>query len=150
MQKISSIVNNIVASFPEFRFLEDEENRWSPNNKTVHYDPSTNPAYLLHEIAHGILEHTSYARDIELLAMERDAWDYAKDLLATRFDIKIDDEIIVESIDSYRDWLHSRSLCPRCEATGLQKSGDRYGCINCGTNWRVNEAKSVGLKRHQN
>lgn len=150
MQKISSIVSSLATAFPEFIFLPGNENRWSPNNKTVHYDPSSNPAYLLHETAHGILGHSAYTRDIELLAIERDAWDYAKDSLANRFAVEIDEDTVADSIDTYRDWLHSRSLCPRCESTGVQQSSRNYRCLSCGADWRVNEAKTVGLKRRQN
>lgn len=149
MQKISSIIDSIISTFPEFTFLPGDENRWSPNNKIVHYDPLSDPAYLLHETAHGILGHKSYTLDVELLAIERDAWEYAKESLAGKFGVTIDSSTISDSINTYRDWLHSRSLCPKCESTGLQQASRDYSCLSCGAAWRVNEAKTVGLKRHQ-
>jgi hypothetical protein cdiviTM7_01560 len=106
---------------------------------------------LLHEIAHAKLGHRNYQYDIQLIEMERAAWEYAVDTLAPKYDLTLsmDDDNIQDSLDSYRDWLHKRSLCPHCSAVGLQTTSSSYKCINCHSEWRVNQAKSCQLKRYQ-
>jgi hypothetical protein len=48
----------------------------------------------------------------------------------------IDEEHIQNCLDTYRDWLHKRSTCPRCDSHGLQTS-EQYKCYNCRAVWRV-------------
>ena len=79
--------------------------------------------------------------------MERQAWDKAIDLADT-YDAHIDDSIIETTLDSYRDWLHARSTCPTCSATGLQVKNRTYNCPVCHGQWRVNEARICALRRY--
>ena len=106
---------------------------------------------LLHEIAHAKLGHKNYQYDVQLIEMERSAWEYAVDTLAPKYGLALsmDDDNVQDSLDSYRDWLHKRSLCPQCGAVGLQGTSSSYKCINCHSEWRVNQAKSCQLKRYQ-
>ena len=113
----------IEHDFPELQFKEGEVFSWNPNSQTVYYeklDSQEDLVQLLHEIAHAKLGHLS-----------------------------MDDDNIQDSLDSYRDWLHKRSLCPQCGAVGLQATSSSYKCINCHSEWRVNQAKSCQLKRYQ-
>jgi lipopolysaccharide biosynthesis regulator YciM len=123
---------------------------WSPGNQTVYYaENSTDKdgyAYLLHELSHGLLEHTDYDRDVALITMERAAWDKANEL-AVKYDLTIDDDLVESNLDSYRDWLHARSTCPNCGATGLQTKKLGYSCPACDQKWRVNEARVCALRR---
>ena len=76
------------------------------------------------------------------------AWDKALQL-APEYDVAITDELIEESLDTYRDWLHSRSLCPHCNATGVQTATRHYQCLACHHAWRVNEARTCALRRYE-
>jgi hypothetical protein len=118
---------------------------WSSAEQTVYYGKNT--AELLHELGHALLDHKDFIQDIELLHIERDAWEKARQL-APQYKVKIDDDLIETALDGYRDWLHARSLCPRCHQTGLQDSQTLdYYCVNCNARWQVNDARSCGLKR---
>jgi hypothetical protein len=142
------LLKQIKSDYPEIRFLPHEEFQWSPSEATVYYMPSGDTPLLLHELAHALLGHTIYRKDIELISLERDAWHYAKNVLALRYDITILDRTIEDMLDTYRDWIHARSKCPQCKLTGMQTKKDRYKCISCLTIWKVNEAKSCALRRY--
>jgi hypothetical protein len=136
------------TAYPQFHFEPGTEYAWSPALKTVFYVDSDAPndAQLLHELSHGILDHSDYKRDVELLAMERSAWDTALSL-TDQYAVIISDDTIQSALDSYRDWLHARSTCPNCQATGLQTKRKSYNCLACHHTWNVNEARICGLRR---
>lgn len=85
---------------------------------------------VLHEIGHGVLEHKNYRTDPERLKMERAAWEGARKL-CPRYNIIYDEELVEEKMDSYRDWLHQRSLCKVCGLTRYQTKDGKYHCPNC-------------------
>lgn len=152
MAKIDSLVKKLTGAFPYLTFRVSDDFRWSPDEQTVYFCNETDetaPYSLLHETAHGLLKHTDFSRDISLLKLERDAWTYAQQELGPRFDLTISDDLIEEGLDSYRYWLHIRSLCPDCEQTGLQTDKETYLCLGCDTSWRTNDARRCGLKRYK-
>ncbi|HTK39443.1 MAG TPA: hypothetical protein VL362_01090 [Patescibacteria group bacterium] len=144
---MNSLVKRLQRTFPEYQFTNSEVFAWNPQTHTVLYDADGSPSRLLHEVAHGVLSHESYAKDVELLKMEADAWQRAKELAPT-YELTIADDEIDIHMDSYRDWLHARSTCPSCDATGVQVSAEHYSCLECRTRWRVNEARTCGLRRY--
>ncbi|MEO5950458.1 MAG: hypothetical protein ABIQ04_03330 [Candidatus Saccharimonadales bacterium] len=149
MPSIASLLNSIISDFPALNFAPGDNFYWSPDNNTVYYaQDSKDTASLLHELAHGILDHTGYSRDIQLIEMERDAWDYAVTLLGPRYGAIIEDSTVQGGLDSYRDWLHARSSCPACNATGFQTKKYQYNCPVCSHRWKVNDARLCGLKRY--
>jgi len=79
--------------------------------------------------------------------MERDAWTKARDIAAS-LDLSIDEEIATAHLDTYRDWLHARSTCPKCGETGLETDTHIYSCLSCGARWRVNDARRHALRRY--
>jgi len=148
MPPINSLVNKLEQDYPDLHFETELEFRWSPEKQTIFYDPSTSDtAALLHEVAHALLNHTGYTKDIHLIELERDAWEYAQNHLAPTYGISIDDPIIQNHLDTYRNWLHSRSTCPNCGSTGVQ-SKQGYKCLACETLWKVNDARSCALRRY--
>jgi hypothetical protein len=149
MPSITSLADRLQRDYPDIIFTEGDDFHWSPSNKTVTYTQSSeDQASLLHELSHALLGHTDYKKDISLIEMERDAWQYAKDNLGPAYDQPIIDEIIEDALDSYRDWLHARSTCPNCQATGIQTKREEYRCLACRTKWRVNEARICALRRY--
>lgn len=150
MPSITSLINKLRIEFPDFRFAPDSDFRWSPNEKTVYYGASSgDTASLLHELAHAILNHGDYTRDIELIQIERDAWNHAQSTLSPKYGVHISDDLIEDSLDTYRDWLHARSTCPDCQATGVQTKKHHYKCLVCGGVWRVNDARVCALRRYK-
>lgn len=143
----TGLIKAVKTDYPSISLREAESFLWIPQQHTVEYDPSGNEAYLLHELGHALLQHDSYSRDIELLAIERAAWTYAIDNLASKYGLEIDPELVESSLDTYREWMHARSTCPTCDLNGVQTGPQLYRCVSCGTTWSVNEARGCNLRR---
>lgn len=150
MPSIVSFLVKLKLAHPEYTFISGDHFRWSPDSREIIYDPAaqSSEAHILHELAHALLGHSDYDRDIQLIAIERDAWQHAKKALSPNYNIVITDVVIEDSLDTYRDWLHARSTCPNCKATGLQDKKYHYRCVACRHKWRVNDARICGLRRH--
>jgi hypothetical protein len=150
MPSTNSIINTLQTDFPQFHFKTASEFWWSAATKTIYIDQDAehNQVFALHELSHALLGHYGYKRDIELLKLERDAWDYAITTLAPRYGVTINEDTVQDNLDTYRHWLHARSTCPECEAIGLQTKEQSYSCIGCGHKWRVNEARLCALRRY--
>lgn len=150
MPSISSLVSKLRRDFAQFQFLAGNDFYWSPTDTTVYYiADSSDATSLLHETAHAMLGHIHYAKDVTLLEMERAAWTYASAQLGPTYGVRIDDSAIEDALDTYRDWLHARSTCPNCHATGLQTSKHHYSCLACHEKWRVNDARICALRRYK-
>jgi hypothetical protein len=150
MPSIISLATKLQADFPAFTFVSDTGFRWSPDEKVILYDQASEDLpSLLHELSHAILDHKRYTRDIQLIELERDAWRYARDVLAVAYSVAIDTNQVEDALDTYRDWLHARSVCPGCRATGVQTGKNEYKCIICITTWRVNDARICALRRYK-
>ncbi len=150
MPSTSSKINKIINSFPSIQFEIGSSFYYSPGDKKIYYNPLDKQVVekLLHEIGHYLLDHKDYKKDLTLLEMECDAWEMAKSV-AQRTNLSIENDIIQEHLDSYRDWIHSRSVCPNCQQNGVQDTTLSYRCIVCLTRWRVNEAKQCSLRRYK-
>ena len=150
MRSTSSLLHKLKTDYPEILFIPGDTFLWDPELKTVFYvnDGPESKALLLHEVSHGLLEHREYKRDIELLAMEAAAWQKAKQL-AKLYHFPISEAVAEDHLDTYRDWLHARSTCINCSATGYQTGKDAYTCPACNTRWRVNEARICELRRYK-
>lgn len=149
MQSITLLAAKLSADFPSLHFLEGEDFHWSPHTRTIHFDPWGTPADLLHELSHAILEHQDHVRDIQLIKMEQEAWEHARSKLAHSYELTITTDYIQDALDTYRDWLHARSVCPNCAATGIQTHKYRYRCLACGCHWEVNDARICALRRYK-
>jgi hypothetical protein len=142
------LVAKLRAQFPDLRFTLGQQFSWSPETNEVFYreDESRktkdeNTWSLLHETGHALLKHTAYKADFELLRLEVAAWEKAHEL-ASSLKIAIDENHIQDCLDTYRDWLYKRSICPNCGTRSLQQ-GDfvHYRCHNCHTTWRVTSSR---------
>jgi len=149
MRSTSSLLHKLKTDYPDIHFQAGDTFMWAPDTKTVFYvnEGPQSKALLLHEVSHGLLEHHEYKRDIELLAMEAAAWDKAKELAVT-YHFPVSEAVAEDHLDTYRDWLHARSTCPNCTATGYQNGKDTYACPACNNEWRVNEARVCELRRY--
>ncbi len=150
MPSIHSLLTQLKRTHPTLTFEPSDSFRWSPSTQTLYFDESApdGAAFLLHELGHALLNHQEYHRDIDLIKIERDAWSYASNTLSVQFNVPINDELIQANLDTYRDWLHTRSTCPKCHTTGLQTAPQSYQCVGCGHEWKVNEARNCQLRRY--
>ena len=150
MPSITSLITQLKKDFSELHFEKSDAFRWHPASRAVTYDPaSSDTAALLHEVAHALLDHQTFLRDLELLQIERAAWIYVFEVLGPKYDTRVTNEEIEFALDTYRDWLHARSTCPTCQATGIQYVHSSYQCIACQTVWKVNDARSCALRRYR-
>jgi hypothetical protein len=138
--ELELLVKELKEINSDINFSPAETFYWSPTDKTVYYDSSNDTREglwaLLHESGHAILGHRQYYSDIELVQMEVEAWDSAKDL-AAKLEIIIDENHAEDCIDSYRNWLHGRSLCPDCNLSSIQIDTKHYSCVFCQKKWQV-------------
>ncbi len=146
---MSSLIHKLKTTHTDLTFVEAEQFSWSPTTKTISYNRELPHAtlLLLHELSHASLEHREYRRDIELIAMETAAWEKAKQH-AEEYNIRMQDTVIQDHLDTYREWLHARSTCPNCSANGYQAEAFLYECPACSHTWKVNEARLCALRRY--
>lgn len=144
----SDLLKRLTTDFPALTFQPGATFHWSTRDSTVYYaDLNTIHApLLLHEASHGILGHDGYQYDLDLIKLERAAWNKALELGQT-YGVRIGEATIEDALDTYRDWLHERSRCPNCGQNGIQNKAATYECLICRQEWRVNDAKNCGLKR---
>lgn len=136
----------MAADYEEFKFKNGPQEHWSPKTQTITYNPEE-PAEkfacaILHELAHALLAHNTYSSDFELLKLESEAWSLAAQL-GKKYDVPISEDHIQNCLDTYRDWLHRRSSCPRCGTHVLQKDSNSYQCYNCQASWHVSSGRFV-------
>lgn len=147
---LDTLLARLGSAFPALRFDESGDFYWSSDKQTIFYAPirtCEDAATLLHEVAHALLGHHSFSDDVALLKRENDAWSHARLVLSPRFAVAIEEEAIQGHLDTYREWLYARSLCPACNQTGLQTGSLLYNCVNCLSSWRVNDARTCRLRR---
>lgn len=147
---LSSIWQSIRDTYSQFSYKRAKTARWSPDETTVYFLPirsSEDYAYNLHELGHALCGHSGFTQDIDLLGLEREAWDRAA-VMAGHYDTAIVPSLIEASLDSYREWMHTRSRCPHCRSAGIQqKVSLDYSCPLCGTRWHTNDARQCELRR---
>ena len=142
---MNELLERLRADYPAIKFVLGDSFYWSPKDHSVTYSLSSTQSTiarwsLLHEVSHGILNHTSYHSDFELMELEVEAWSHAQKI-AKHYGIKIDPEHIQDCLDTYRDWLHRRSTCPACGVVSVQKDSRTYQCFNCKTTWHVSSSR---------
>lgn len=141
---MDKLLSQLATDFPDLVFMSGEEFCWSPKTHTVVFrrskDSPTSEWALLHEIGHALLGHHSYKSDLELISLEAQAWDKAKEL-GQEYGYQIDNDHIEDCMDTYRDWLHQRSSCPACSTQCLQQDARHYRCFNCGQVWTVTSSR---------
>lgn len=149
MPSITKLLSRLKSDFPQYIFESGKDFIWSPSKNTIYYNKQNKDGsvFLLHELSHALLDHVNYESDVLLIAMERQAWEETK-RLSLIYKVFITDEIIQSNLDSYRDWLHYRSLCPNCNSVGIEISKCFFKCIACSHKWKTNEARTCYLKRY--
>src|SRR5665811_1070478 len=93
-----------LKNFTDQTFIPGKYFMWSPNTRTItidtrRIDSNNGRLALLHELGHARLGHRIYKYDMELLRMEMEAWDIARDL-APKYGVKINEAHIASTISS--------------------------------------------------
>ena len=126
-----NLLERLKKDYPDFRFREGKKFTFRPP-RTIILGPDE-PFFellILHEVSHAICKHENFRMDVERLKMENEAWEKAREL-ARHYDIEINEDLIQEELDTYRDWLHQKSRCPVCGLTRFQTPDSRYHCPRC-------------------
>ena len=103
----------------------------------------------LHELGHALCKHKDYKVDVERIKIECEAWERAKTVYLkyhkeayaedgavkneslARILPEWDEDLVQEKLDTYRDWLHTKSRCKKCGLTGYQTEDGKYHCPRC-------------------
>ncbi len=138
---MNELISRLQTKYPDLKFIPGQQYCWSPESGEIIYKSKARGRAstwsLLHETGHALLNHKTYHADLELLRLEMAAWDKARQL-GVELNIVIDEEHVQDCLDTYRDWLYKRSICPNCSAKCLQQSDfTHYRCYNCHKIWRV-------------
>lgn len=144
------LIAKLQIDYPNLSFIESDSFYWSPQKNRIHYrafDDSVEATWpLLHEVGHAQLGHRRYSTDFELLTLEIEAWEHAKQL-AKRYGHQISEDHVQDCLDTYRDWLYKRSTCPKCTNSSLQIEIDTYRCFNCNNKWQVSASRKCRTYR---
>ncbi len=128
---MSTLLDKLKRDFPELVFRKGEKFMFKPP-KTVFFDSNEGnfEMLILHEVGHAVLSHSDFKTNLERVKMENEAWGKAKEL-ADRYGVTMDENLIQDELDTYRDWLHKKSRCPKCGLTRFQTSDAKYHCPRC-------------------
>ena len=130
-------LQTLQQDFKDIRFIRGKNNIWSPQTREIYYSLPLSKYSILHELGHALENHTTYKLDIQLLKLEADAWHKARKL-ARKYNMQIPANYINNCMNTYKDWLLSRSKCPDCNLVGLQSAKTlKYSCCNCFLSWSI-------------
>lgn len=119
------------ADFPSLTFRAGERFLFRPPHTIFLSKDDRNAELLaLHEVSHALLGHHDFATDVGRLRMESEAWEKAREL-ASYYGIAVDEELIQDELDTYRNWLHIKSKCKKCGLTRFQTRDQVYHCPKC-------------------
>ena len=137
---MQNLIKKLTKDFPDLKITSGARFQFSPpcqifypQNLKEHTN-SQNKLLLLHELGHSLIHLNDYSTDIELLEIEALAWSKAHKL-CKKYEVEYDEDFAEDCLDSYRDYLHSSSLCKNCQLSGYQDNSGIYHCPLCGLSW---------------
>ena len=125
----------LTSDFPDFTFKTGKKFAFRPP-KTIFLGPPQ-PNYALqtlHELAHALCGHKDYTTSVSRLKLEREAWERARSLFKTYRNLSPDswgEDFVEDSLDTYRDWLHQKTLCKTCGLTCFESDDGTLHCPRC-------------------
>ena len=150
---IHRFIQQLQTDYPEFTIKTGSRFKFRPprtiilNPKETYLDPQTGQnqplplqffaLFSLHELGHALCRHKDYNTSIERLKIESQAWQMAKTVVQNhpeyqkKFGINYDQNFAEAQLDTYRDWLHNKSKCPRCGLTRFQTPDHLWHCPLC-------------------
>ena len=126
-----TFLETIKEAYPEFSFRPGSKFLFRPP-KSIRYIESDDNfrLLLLHELSHALLGHFSFDRSLERLQIERDAWSKTRELCLFH-SVPFDEEFAEAELNTYRDWVHQKTLCKRCGLSCLEVSSESLYCPFC-------------------
>jgi len=131
MANFEKLLKRLASDFPALNFKASK--RFSYRKDTITFIPTSDgaPLLLLHELAHAVLSHSATPKIIDRLAVERDAWEYVKNVLAPKYRIAYDEDFAHKHLVTYQNYLHKKSLCPKCRQPRLETKPGKWHCSYC-------------------
>ncbi len=141
-KQIKEFLLELSAEYQGFSFILSNRFKYKPK-KSIYIDENcslTMPYFALltlHELGHALCKHGDYNTSVERLRIESEAWECAREVILThqnwkkQYRITYDEEFVEKMLDSYRDWLHQKTLCKDCGLTRYQTKDGNYHCPNC-------------------
>lgn len=138
---MDDLITSLEQDFPDLHFTYGKRFSFRPP-KTIVIGPDEGektPMLLFHELGHALSGKHSYKTAVERLKIESIAWSegkkaYERCLVSGRYSLPDwDDDFVEESLDTYRDWLHSKSKCKNCGLTMFQNQDGTWECPYCST-----------------
>ena len=128
----ATFLAKVRGDYPEVKFVAGKRFSFRPPRTVVFCDEpdDTAPLLLLHELGHFLTGRFDFKTEVERLKIEVMAWEKAKEL-APLYGVFVDEDLIENELDSYRDFLHQKSRCPLCGLTRFQTPDSVFHCPKC-------------------
>lgn len=128
---MNDLIEKIQVDYPEVVFKRGDRFSFRPP-KTIFIGPAEkhDTLLLLHELGHYASSHRDFDTDAKRIKMEREAWEKAREF-ASLYGIAFDEEVVEAEMDSYRNWLDTKSRCPVCGLSCYQSRDGKYHCPRC-------------------
>ena len=128
----ATFLARIRNDYPELRLVRGRKFAFRPPRTIVipESDTDFDSLRFLHELGHALIKLWTFNTEIERLKIEVLAWEKAKQL-APIYGVIVDLKLIEGELDTYRDWLHQKSRCPKCGLTRFQTPDGVFHCPRC-------------------
>ncbi|MBR2709432.1 hypothetical protein IKE98_03860 [Candidatus Saccharibacteria bacterium] len=126
-----SILERLEEDHPDLKFVAGKKFAFRPP-RTIVFEAGSDSfdLLLLHEVGHALSGHKTFGMNIERLKMEVEAWEKAREL-ADAYAVPFDKDVAEGELDTYRNWVHQKSRCPKCGLTRFEAPGGEYRCPQC-------------------
>ena len=126
-----AFLSSLEETYPDFTFRPGHKFLFRPPKSIYYLESDENfRLLLLHELAHALLGHFSFSRSLERLQIERDAWEKTREL-CNLHSVPFDEALAEAELDTYRDWVHQKTLCKTCGLTCLEVNSESLFCPFC-------------------
>lgn len=128
------VLKELKSTYPSLRFVFGKRFAFRPP-RTILVSASfsgnnADSLLLLHEVGHALIKRFDFKTEVERLKIEVEAWEKAREL-APLYGVVVNEELIENELDTYRDFLHQKSRCPNCGLTRFQTPDGVWHCPKC-------------------
>lgn len=133
---MKALVPKLQALYPNLSFKFGRRFAFKPP-KTISIGPDEGPytpQLLFHELGHALSKEYAYSTKVERLRIESIAWQTGKAAYQEHQQAlnlpSWDDDFAEDNLDTYRDWLHQKSICRTCGLTMFEDDSG-WHCPYC-------------------